>query len=135
MTRLGGRGFGLSGISVLHAVVVDCRDPFALARFWAALLEGEIEEAEPRGGPCASVVAPFGLRLDFHLVPEGGAARNRLHLDLRTTAFHHAVARAVALGATTADDVHPPDGWQVLRDPEGNEFCLLRPRIDDTSSE
>jgi hypothetical protein len=25
--------------------------------------------------------------------------------------------------------LHTPGGrWQVMRDPEGNEFCLLRPR-------
>jgi Glyoxalase-like domain len=27
-----------------------------------------------------------------------------------------------------ADDVYDQGVWQVLRDPEGNEFCLLRPR-------
>ena len=27
-----------------------------------------------------------------------------------------------------ADDVYDGGDWQVLRDPEGNEFCLLRPR-------
>jgi hypothetical protein len=35
---------------------------------------------------------------------------------------------AIALGATRADDVYDGGGWQVLRDPEGNELCLLRPR-------
>jgi hypothetical protein len=39
-----------------------------------------------------------------------------------------ATTQAVALGATRADDVYDGGRWQVLRDPEGNEFCLLRPR-------
>ena len=34
----------------------------------------------------------------------------------------------LAIDATRADDVYDGGGWQVLRDPEGNEFCLLRPR-------
>jgi hypothetical protein len=34
----------------------------------------------------------------------------------------------LAIGATRADDVYDGGRWQVLRDPEGNEFCLLRPR-------
>ena len=39
-----------------------------------------------------------------------------------------ATDQALALGATRADDVYAGGRWQVLRDPEGNEFCLLRPR-------
>jgi hypothetical protein len=39
-----------------------------------------------------------------------------------------ATEQALALGATRADDIYDKGGWQVLRDPEGNEFCLLRPR-------
>ena len=27
-----------------------------------------------------------------------------------------------------ADDVYDGGSWQVLRDPEGNEFCILKPR-------
>jgi hypothetical protein len=38
-----------------------------------------------------------------------------------------AVNQALALGATKADDVYVGTGWQVLRDPEANEFCLLKP--------
>jgi predicted enzyme related to lactoylglutathione lyase len=36
-----------------------------------------------------------------------------------------ATSEALALGATLADDVYAGGRWQVLRDPEGNEFCLL----------
>jgi predicted enzyme related to lactoylglutathione lyase len=36
-----------------------------------------------------------------------------------------ATSEALALGATLADDVYAAGRWQVLRDPEGNEFCLL----------
>ena len=39
-----------------------------------------------------------------------------------------ATTQALALGATRADDIYAGGRWQVLRDPEGNEFCLLRPR-------
>jgi hypothetical protein len=35
------------------------------------------------------------------------------------------VADAIALGATTAEDVYDGGEWRVLRDPEGNEFCIL----------
>jgi glyoxalase superfamily protein len=41
---------------------------------------------------------------------------------------HHPPEQALALSATRADDVHDGGRWQVPRDPEGNELCLLRPR-------
>jgi len=45
--------------------------------------------------------------------------------------FYQLVVNArepAALGATPADVGQPADApWTVLRDPEGNEFCILRP--------
>ena len=71
---------------------------------------------------------PGGLAIDFLRVPEAKSVKNRLHLDLRSTDLAEATEQALALGATRADDIYDKGGWQVLRDPEGNEFCLLRPR-------
>jgi Glyoxalase-like domain len=51
-------------------------------------------------------------------------------LDLRVTDYDSAVVRAKALGASPADDVYAGDRWQVLRDPDGNEFCIIRPTAD-----
>ena len=39
-----------------------------------------------------------------------------------------AIEQVLALGATRADDIYAGGRWQVFRDPEGNEFCILRPR-------
>ncbi len=103
----------------------DCADPAALARFWADLL-GDTAEPDPDGD--ASVHAPGVPRLDFLRVPEAKAGKNRLHLELRGTSYDEAIDAALALGATRADDVYDGGSWQVLRDPEGNEFCILRRR-------
>ncbi len=51
-----------------------------------------------------------------------------MHLDLQVENYEESVARAISLGATSADDVYRDDDWKVLRDPEGNEFCIIRPR-------
>lgn len=59
--------------------------------------------------------------------PSRGTPHDR-HLDLRSRDLATAIEQALALGATRADDVYAGGRWQVLRDPEGNEFCLLRPR-------
>jgi Glyoxalase-like domain len=88
-------------------------------------LLGRTVEVDTHGD--ATLHSPDGLAIDFLRVPEPKRMRNRLQLDLRTTDLGTATDQALALGATLADDIHAGDGWQVLRDPGGYEFCLLRP--------
>ena len=109
----------------IAALAFDCADPPQLAAFWAALLGGAVE-TDPDGD--ATVHVPGAPPIDFLRVPEGKSVKNRLHLDLRGETFDEAVEAALRLGATPADDVYDGGSWQVLRDPEGNEFCILRPR-------
>jgi hypothetical protein len=112
-------------IAGIAALAVDCHDPPALARWWGRLLGGPVEVDEDGN---ATLLTPGGLAIDFARVPEDKSVKNRLHLDLRSTDLAAATSQAIALGATRADDVYDQGVWQVLRDPEGNEFCLLRPR-------
>ena len=78
-----------------------------------------------------------GPRLFFQRVPEPKTAKNRVHLDLavsggRSTPIEErrhqvaaAVERVVALGATRLKAYDEAgQHWVVMRDPEGNEFCL-----------
>ncbi|TDO66796.1 hypothetical protein EV651_104363 [Kribbella sp. VKM Ac-2571] len=111
-------------VPVIDAVAIDCTDPERLGQFWQALLGGELRPehdgvAELHGGR---------MRLDFARVPDGKQGRkNRLHLDLYVPpdTKDRSIARALSLGATRADDIYDGGLWQVLRDPEGNEFCLV----------
>ena len=107
------------------ALAIDCSDPPGLARWWSRLLGGSVEDDQDGD---ATLHAPGGLVIDFLRVPEPKTVKNRLHLDLRSSDLATATEQALALGATRADDVYAGGSWQVLRDPEGNEFCLLRPR-------
>jgi predicted enzyme related to lactoylglutathione lyase len=53
-----------------------------------------------------------------------------MHIDLRTSDLEAEVRRLVALGATnlTPEAIVEHDWtWYVLGDPDGNEFCVLRP--------
>jgi hypothetical protein len=66
-------------------------------------------------------------RLFFQRVPEAKIAKNRVHLDLHVDADRKAagVERLIRLGAQLIDtrsDRGPRT--HVMRDPEGNEFCL-----------
>jgi Glyoxalase-like domain len=109
----------------IAALAVDCAAPAELAGWWSRLLGGRVE-VDPGGD--ATLHTPDGLAIDFLRVPEAKTVKNRLHLDLRSADLAVATEQALALGATRADDVYDGGRWQVLRDPEGNEFCLLRPR-------
>ena len=107
------------------ALAIDCAEPAELARWWSRLLGGQVEVGDDGD---ATLHVPGGLAIDFGRVPEAKTVKNRLHLDLRSTELAAATEQAVALGATRADDIYDGGRWQVLRDPEGNEFCILRPR-------
>ncbi len=110
----------------LRMVCFDAADPPALAGFWASLLGGEMSVD---GEGDAWVTVGSGPRLDFLRVPEVKTLKNRLHLDIAVTNVELATSEALALGASLAGDVHHGGPWQVLRDPEGNEFCLLPPDL------
>ena len=119
----------------LVQLVIDAADPARLARFWAAALSwqiGTVAGAEidvwPRG---YGYLDPVALPLVFVPVPEPKTVKNRIHLDLASRSAEHQaalVARLVTLGAMPADVGQGTVPWQVLADPEGNEFCVLEPR-------
>jgi hypothetical protein len=87
---------------------------------------------------------PAGLRppLFFQRVPEAKAGKNRLHLDLyptgrdsslpwqrRVELVEGKVSELVELGGGVVsrfseDDPDDPEYFVVMRDPEGNEFCV-----------
>ena len=111
-------------IGDIAALAIDSADPTNLAHWWVRLLGGTVE-VDPDGD--ATLHTPGGLAIDFVRVPEAKTVKNRLHLDLRSTDLAVATDQALSLGAVKADDVYDGGSWQVLRDPEGNEFCLLAP--------
>jgi catechol 2,3-dioxygenase-like lactoylglutathione lyase family enzyme len=108
----------------LDQIVLDCRDPRSLVRFWAGLLGGEPVD---RAHNWSHVEPPNFPRLAFQPVPEAKAGKNRLHLDIEVDAIEPAIAEALALGAIRLGRVHTDEkgSFQVMRDPEGNEFCFV----------
>jgi catechol 2,3-dioxygenase-like lactoylglutathione lyase family enzyme len=116
-------------------LVVDCRDPETLAAFWSAVLdyrELSREDGAIEIGPAAGFggAAPT---LVFGPVPEPTPGKLRLHIDLSPTDRDQdaELERLLDLGATRADVGQTgEENWHVLADPEGNEFCLLRRRLE-----
>ena len=114
----------------IQGVTVDCHNPLLLAEFWAEMLDWKLgghgdEEVwiEPRNPDL--VVSPDIL---FIRVPDEKVVKNRLHFDLRPDNQAVEVERALALGARKVDIGQTgEESWVVMADPEGNEFCILRP--------
>jgi len=108
-------------------VIMDAADPVALGRWWAAALEWVVVNDDPD----EFEIRPEPERMPgllFARVPEPKTVKNRLHLDLRPDDRDAAVDRLLGLGATHADIGQGEQSWIVLRDPEGNEFCVLSSR-------
>jgi hypothetical protein len=139
---------------VKFQVTFDANDPPRLADFWALALGYEIQPPPPgfdswddwatdMGIPeenwndARALVDPAGEgpRIFFQRVPEGKTAKNRVHLDVnvaadaepeqRRSVVEDTAERLVNEGATSIGPMEEHGGfWIVMRDPEGNEFCV-----------
>jgi predicted enzyme related to lactoylglutathione lyase len=113
--------------SHFYHLVIESTDPHRLADFWAAALGQQILYSDDHE-VIVGASADSYPGLCFLPVPEGKQAKNRLHIDLNPDDRDAEVARLIALGATRVDVGQAPEAtWVVLADPEGNEFCVLRP--------
>ena len=121
----------------ISELVIDCADPERLAAFWSGVLgyvelgredDGSIEIGPPEAG--------FGGLQPTLILSPSSDPRNgklRLHIDVNPTDRDQdaELARLLAAGARLVDIGQPADAsWHVLADPEGNEFCLLKARLD-----
>ena len=64
-------------------------------------------------------------------VTDAKTVKNRVHVDLTTSAADRdqEIERLLALGASrVAIGQTGEESWTVLADPEGNEFCVVRPK-------
>lgn len=113
----------------IAAVVVDCADPRAMARFWGQATDWTVHEVTDAHALLRSGegVGPY---LEFVRFDEAKSVKNRVHLDFRPYPGDDQeveVERLRALGATDVDVGQGDAPWTVLADPEGNEFCVLTP--------
>jgi hypothetical protein len=107
---------------------LDVQDIDRMAAFWSAALGYRI-------GPARQGIHLYPLddrpgALSVWLQPSAGpkSGKNRNHPDLvaGSGGYLAEVDRLLALGATRADVGQRGDeGFTVLADPEGNEFCVL----------
>jgi hypothetical protein len=132
-------------MGAIHEIVFDCDKPAILARFWASLLDGyavrsydDVEIAKlaalgftPETDPTVMVDGP-GPSLCFQNVEGRRYDNNRVHFDVDAVDRAAEVERLKQLGATL-DRVLPT--YTVMKDPEGNQFCLVDRRQDAAAPE
>ncbi|SFV29660.1 hypothetical protein SAMN05216456_0807 [Devosia crocina] len=127
-------------MGVIHEIVFDCDKPPVLARFWAQILDGydvrpyDQEELArlralgltPETDTTVMVDGP-GPTLCFQNVDGRVTENNRVHFDIEVSDRGAEVERLVGAGASV-DRVLPT--YTVMRDPEGNQFCLVDAEIE-----
>jgi predicted enzyme related to lactoylglutathione lyase len=113
----------------IAAVVIDCADVRAMARFWGEALDWTVHEVTDELASMRSARGA-GPYLEFLRKPGAKIVPDRVHLDLLPYPGDDKpaeVARLRALGATDLDVGQGEVPWTCLADPEGHEFCVLAP--------
>jgi hypothetical protein len=146
------RGY-CAAVTTKIQITVDCADVRTAMDFWGPAL-GYVPEPPPPGHDSwdafaaaegiprsqwrGALLDPTGTgpRLFFQTVPEPKTVKNRWHLDVevsdrsrpaadRRATIAGKVAELVTLGATEIETIYEGGGlFTVMRDPEGNEFCV-----------
>jgi catechol 2,3-dioxygenase-like lactoylglutathione lyase family enzyme len=120
----------------ISELVLDCRDPELLARFWCEVLDFVVLDREDDGTLEIGPREGFGGAQPTIILSRTDAperAKPRLHIDVNATDRDQnaELERLLELGARRADIGQTgEEAWHVLADPEGNEFCLLKARLD-----
>lgn len=111
-------------IGRLHHVVIDCRDPGALAAFYSELLGLPVTYESPDWVVVAENNTTSGIA--FQLAPDhvpplwpDAARPQQFHLDVMVEDVETAVPRVERLGARRLSG-------HVFADPSGHPFCLIR---------
>ncbi|MFH8578722.1 VOC family protein [Streptomyces zaomyceticus] len=123
-------------IAELQCVVLDCSAPRELARFYRAVLGGEVDRPDRRWSldeAWSTLHTPGGLVLCFQGVPDHRPPTwphperpQQFHLDFGVPNLDTAHEEVLAQGATLLDAGEDARGWRVYADPAGHPFCLVR---------
>ncbi|MDQ2968751.1 MAG: hypothetical protein M3R37_10600 [Actinomycetota bacterium] len=114
----------------LEHITFSCEDPARLAEFWGHLLDYETAAAgdswfatDPRGE---------GTKLLFNRLPKSPTIEMPIHVDVNVPDRGAELARVLGLGGRLVETKSHSAGdleetWTVMRDPEGNGFCIQSP--------
>lgn len=121
----------------LGSTVINVADIERMTAFWSAALGLTPSSTDP--GDDFRVLRGTRVNMSLQLADTPVTARDQMHLDLYSDDYQTEVDRLLELGATYVrrnDD--EDDTYVVMRDPEGNEFCVCAvtaPELTSHSSE
>jgi len=118
----------------LHLVLLDCPDPFELAKFYSALT-GIAVETRPGYAPedmpdidlvHDSLPAMSFQRVENYVAPTwpDGIMPKQMHLDFEVDDLDEGERHVLGIGARKAD-YQPGETFRVFLDPVGHPFCLI----------
>ncbi|WP_326945666.1 VOC family protein [Amycolatopsis sp. NBC_01307] len=107
-------------------LALDANDHQALADWWCSAI-GYVRHASAAERPPTDPIpiadpAGQGPLIWLNPVTEPKTVKNRMHLDVVGDR-----AELLALGATVVREEDDDIRWDILADPEGNEFCVFAP--------
>jgi Glyoxalase-like domain len=104
----------------LYEVVVDAADPVSIASWWAERYAATAGHDHDRAFSWIEQVPGMPWEMVFQWVPEPKTVKNRLHWDVWGE-----TENLLAAGAHLIRKHDDEIDWDVLADPEGNEFCVF----------
>ena len=112
----------------LNHITFACEDPDRVADFWATLLDGySVDDNFARGD---------GPELFFRKAEKSATIELPIHLDINVPDREAELQRILELGGKLVETKSHQIGdlsetWTVMRDPEGNGFCIQSPPKTD----
>jgi predicted enzyme related to lactoylglutathione lyase len=113
-------------------VVIDCDDLERGIAFWGAALGAHEEAIDPESQVTYRrlVLPDSEIRILLQKTVDAKVSKERVHLDVETDDIEAEVRRLEALGASRWKRIRERDlDYWVLRDPFGNELCVLAPEF------
>jgi Glyoxalase-like domain len=112
----------------LEAITFACEDPKLMAAFWAELLDGY----SAGGDDDRAHATGEGTALAFNRMEKSPTIELPIHLDINVPDREAELQRLLGLRARLVETKSHSSGdlsetWTVMRDPEGNGFCIQSP--------
>jgi Glyoxalase-like domain len=106
-------------------ICLDAIDNALIADWWCRALDYVRRDPDVAPHEPICIVDPEGAGppIWFSEVPEPKTVKNRMHFDVVGVTDD-----LLALGAILVRAEDGDIGWDILADPEGNEFCVFSPQ-------
>jgi hypothetical protein len=111
----------------IGSIVIDCTNFDKMLFFWQEALHYVPKTPAKGGWVILRDPDQKGPNVSLNLAPIKRRRRNRIHLDLYADNRETEVERLLKIGATRHRQRYTPtDDFRVLKDPDGNLFCVVQ---------